>query len=438
MESNTPETNPSWLKTFLDNLWEALKNALRKLGLPVKAETPATITATEFAKQIRAELTQGEVVFNATSQQLLDFIEGRSSKLDIQNSMLAGKDAKGSIVAEAYYSYATPEAMVEHLLGMDVFQQLQQSEISTLVQYDENAIAGLRQTLSGKETVTEQLDLLRAFLGVMAAYDAARVNLFLGFKIYNSPESLKTDLQKDAERDRAYDPKYYNGKNAVSLPKGVNTNEKGSDYGSGLAEMIATFGSGEGRYRKTYDKRNKKKGGKLILQHESRSNNPAKGELPKSIPGSPTLPGGKTEMSTNTLMGLYQMQELGIEPGSLSSAKLENVLHPETVYQVSALMKRYNNNLALVNKYLLLTSSVLGNETSLILSGHQLNGATLEFPENYLLNSQIEFSKYYKETFPAEADVDLASLRTKYGLTETDNLYWGFNINIKLGKNESK
>ncbi len=414
VESNTPETNPSWLKTFLDNLWEALKNALRKLGLPVKAETPATITAAEFAQQIRAELTQNDVVFNATSQQLLDFIEGRSSKLDIQNSMLAGKDAKGSIVAENWYSNPlSPEAkqeLIQHCKAI-----LQQRNIvnsssfdPVFEQYPEESLFFMKRMYfaNGKAL---QYHIERRSMNVT---DSEQIfNSIVPFPDWEPTWGTKpigeTDLFDKKKRVADYEVEQRNW-NTGKTNTGVFTQEY--NVKDRVLTLTDAFLQSPNYKTEPVDKN---------IEHAGTTLDKENGTTP-----------------TFAYITIMQMKDMGINYGSLRRYEIAEVVNFRTLCQLAKISEMNNGNLSKSNEAYRELDIVQPADTQLQISGHQINNVEIDFSNS----SKISFKnlievmgKYY-----SLSKADCESIMQENGLDpgKQDELFvnWKFKLVINLAK----
>lgn len=120
------QTKPGWFTSFVSEMWEAVLNALRKFGFKIPKTTHASslgsMTVEEFVQLVRGELTQGQPLTNATSQEILDFLLGNSTTLNIQNSILSGKEATESVTMENWYG-VDPVVMKNKLFrGDDAYE----------------------------------------------------------------------------------------------------------------------------------------------------------------------------------------------------------------------------------------------------------------------------------------------------------------------------
>jgi hypothetical protein len=416
VESNTLETNPSWLKTFLNDLWEALKNALRKLGLPVKADMPATITATEFAQQIRTELTQGEVVFNATSQQLLDFIEGRSSKLDIQNSILAGKDAKGSIVAENWYANPlSPEAK--------------------------------QQLIQECKAILQQRNILNSssFDPVFDQYPEE--SLFFMKKLYfHSGEALKIHIER-RNSDISADAK--NISDSIDFPEWENTwnilqsedtdldgkNKKIADY-TVIQENWEEGTQNEGVFRQIYlVNENTVILEDAFLKFPNRKVTP----LDKHIKHDGTAL-NKSDRTTPTFsfITVKQLKDMGIPYGSLKKYIIKDVVNFETLCQLAKLNEMNPGSLKQNNASYRELAIVQPVDTELQIYGHQISNVEIDFSSENA--DDITFKKLikYNERFYGISEDQSYEIMKENGLDPDSYLEktvkWKFEININLAK----
>ena len=94
--------NPSTAQSFKSTLQKILARILQYFG--IKKEIDLTkLTVDEFVTLVRKELDSSDPITKATSEDILAFLEGKTDKLSIENSALAGKEAKGKLELENYY-----------------------------------------------------------------------------------------------------------------------------------------------------------------------------------------------------------------------------------------------------------------------------------------------------------------------------------------------
>jgi hypothetical protein len=111
LQTDANTTQPGWFASFVTQFWNTVKAVLRALGVPVSDRADLSLmTAGELAALIRTELTIGGGLSNATSQQVLDFLEGRTDTLHIENSVLAGQEATGSVTVVNWYAMTDSQA----------------------------------------------------------------------------------------------------------------------------------------------------------------------------------------------------------------------------------------------------------------------------------------------------------------------------------------
>ncbi|WP_299463720.1 LPD23 domain-containing protein [uncultured Microscilla sp.] len=91
---------------FTQKLWQAVRQFLtEKLGVQLsKDQDLSQMTLQQLVNTINAELTSGKEISNITSQDLVKFLTGEVNEIDIQNSILEGKKAQGSIKLRNWYS----------------------------------------------------------------------------------------------------------------------------------------------------------------------------------------------------------------------------------------------------------------------------------------------------------------------------------------------
>ncbi len=102
--ANLPDLKPGSFEAFIKKLWAAAKVALQRLGIKVPDQVElGNLTVQELVNLAHGELNSGSTISDATSNEMLDFLQGKTDTLNIQNSVLAGKEAKGQLTVENYH-----------------------------------------------------------------------------------------------------------------------------------------------------------------------------------------------------------------------------------------------------------------------------------------------------------------------------------------------
>ncbi|MCU0435829.1 MAG: hypothetical protein MUC87_20385 [Bacteroidia bacterium] len=259
---------------------------------------------------------------------------------------------------------------------------------------------------------------------------AVTMSLFLNAKNYSNDgiKNLISDIEWYQSLVRERNPNLYNPDRPLQNPSNFDIEKKEKN---GFVDGVKREGN---KSTISYDITQKNRTGNFTRSFESGKlsiegsslDMTGKGEVPNKVYESPQLSSDSNFTPTVVWVTLMQMQQLGINPGSLSTISLSNIMNIESVFQYSWLKKK---NVANANELMQTSRQYIYAETIAIQSGHTVNNVSIS--ENGIQPRSIdEFINAYKKNYPGITIInDIEQLSKKYGVTD---LYWGFDINLSL------